>query len=149
MTQTEWGYYVNLMENNNGVLGLFGGRVAGLRKSQGLSQEAVASRMREHGHDWHQTTVSKVENGQRPVVLEEAYDLALSLDRHLRDFLAGESSEHEETGRAYELAAARLEEARRTLEDAQRRVEEAERNVQRVMDAAPRPGRKAPRKRGK
>ena len=51
------------------------------------TQGAVAARMREAGHDWHQTTLSKVEAGQRGVSLNEAYCLSLLLGAHLRDFL--------------------------------------------------------------
>ncbi len=47
-----------------------------LRAARGLSQAAVANSMTELGHGWHQTTVAKIENGARPVRLNEAADLA-------------------------------------------------------------------------
>lgn len=38
-----------------------------LRKAAGLSQAELARRMRDAGLDWHQNTVSRVENGTRAV----------------------------------------------------------------------------------
>src|SRR4051794_35206279 len=110
LTQPISGCRVMPMQYDPGaqVIDVFGERAAITRKVQELSQQNVATKMRELGHDWHQTTVSKVESGQRSVSLREAYDLARVLERPLRDFLKGESSEHEQATLAYELAEVRL-----------------------------------------
>lgn len=42
----------------------------------GLSQADVSLVLLGHGIDWHQTTVAKVEKGERQVKLDEAYALA-------------------------------------------------------------------------
>lgn len=117
-----------------------------VRKLQALSQENLAARMKERGHDWHQTTVSKVEGGQRDVTLREAYDVALELNRHLRDFLKGEASEHEAATAEYEAASARADEARRWYADVKRgfeiakdRLHEAEVSVMQIVAGAPKP----------
>jgi transcriptional regulator with XRE-family HTH domain len=132
---------------------LFGERMAVVRKLQGLSQENLAARMRERGHGWKQTTVSKVEAGRRPVSLEEAYDVALELNRHLRDFLKGEVSEHEAATSAYEAATARADEARwwyaeakRSFETARQRLKAAEVEVMQIVANAPKARQR--RKRG-
>lgn len=56
-----------------------------LRELKGLSQRAIAEKMRQRGHSWHQQTVLKAEAGTRPVRFAEAVDLAAilhtSLDR--------------------------------------------------------------------
>ena len=141
------------MEHIERLVDLFGERMATVRKLQGLSQEALANRMRERGHSWKQTTVSKIEAGRRPVSLEEAYDVALELNRHLRDFLKGDASEHEATTTAYATATARADEARwwyaeakRSFEVAQRRLHEAEAAVMQLVAGAPSATRR--RKRG-
>jgi transcriptional regulator with XRE-family HTH domain len=105
----------------------------GLREQQDRSQEAVAARMREIGHDWHQTTVSKVENGQRVLSLPEAYDLAIVLDRHLRDFLVGESSKGERDKDALRIIFARLDQARLSARDAAERIHSLEAEAERIM----------------
>lgn len=46
------------------------------RKAQRISQADVAQRMVEAGHGWHQTTVTKVEAGERRLLLSEAFALA-------------------------------------------------------------------------
>lgn len=142
----------NISQSGQQVVELFGERMVAVRKLQGLSQENIAARMRERGHNWYQTTVSKVESGERPVTLQEAYDVALELNRHLRDFLKGEVSEHEATTIAYEAAQARADEARRwyaeserSLEAAKRLLHEAEVAVMLIVANAP----KAETKRGK
>jgi transcriptional regulator with XRE-family HTH domain len=84
----------------------FGQRARALREAAGIKQESAASRMRKLGHTgWRQTTLSKVESGQRPVSLDEAYCLALVLGAHLRDFLEHGPGELQ---RGYDIAVTRL-----------------------------------------
>lgn len=54
---------------------LTGANVARLRKEKGLSQTALAVAMREAGHQWHQNTVSRVENGAQELNFNEISDL--------------------------------------------------------------------------
>jgi transcriptional regulator with XRE-family HTH domain len=54
----------------------FGARVRSLRKTRGWSQEHLAEQMQMLGHNWLQSTVTKTENGQRPLRLNEAAALA-------------------------------------------------------------------------
>lgn len=60
---------------------LTGANVARLRKEKGLSQTALAEVMREQGHDWHQNTVSRIENGRQSLSVGEV--------RHLGRILGG------------------------------------------------------------
>ena len=48
-----------------------------LRLSRGWSQEEVAVRMRAYDHDFHQTTIAKIEAAQRPLRVRELADFAL------------------------------------------------------------------------
>lgn len=63
-----------------------GANIARLRKEAGLSQTALAEAMRAAGHDWHQNTVSRVENGRQRLDVGEMEDLAQIIDGN---FLAG------------------------------------------------------------
>lgn len=52
-------------------------RAKARRKEAGLSQVEVAARMQALGHTaWYQTTVAKIEAGNRQIFLDEAVDLA-------------------------------------------------------------------------
>lgn len=57
------------------------------REALGMSQEAVAEKMQERGHSFHQATVYKIENGARRVQLVEALDLAEILESSIRDLV--------------------------------------------------------------
>jgi transcriptional regulator with XRE-family HTH domain len=46
------------------------------RKSCGMSQERLAAAVKAYGLSFHQTSVSKIESGDRPVTLSEAYVIA-------------------------------------------------------------------------
>lgn len=54
--------------------------VAEIRKRLGLSQAALAERMAAFGDTFHQTTVSRIEQGERQVTAEELFRLAAALD---------------------------------------------------------------------
>jgi transcriptional regulator with XRE-family HTH domain len=110
----------------------FGERVRVLREALGRSQEAVASRMRELGHEWHQTTLSRVEKGQRGISLDESYCLAAVLGQHLRDFLEEAPGELQ---RAVDVAQARFFEAHEILALVSTRVAEAEKALATAHDA--------------
>jgi transcriptional regulator with XRE-family HTH domain len=63
-----------------------------LRERRGMSQRQLAEAMAERGHPWHQQTVGRVEEGNRPVRFAEAEDLAAILQAPL-DRLAWASGE--------------------------------------------------------
>jgi len=53
-----------------------GRQVRLLRNGRGWNQQEIADRMQLYGHHWVQTTVSKTEDAQRPLRLNEAVSLA-------------------------------------------------------------------------
>lgn len=55
-----------------------------------LSQSALADRMRERGWKWSQATVWSVEQGERPLRLAEAVDLAEVLGGRVPELLGSE-----------------------------------------------------------
>lgn len=65
----------------------FSQNVKFLREKLGLSQEAVAEKMQERGHSFHQATVYKIESGTRRVTVSEANALAQILKNDLRRML--------------------------------------------------------------
>jgi transcriptional regulator with XRE-family HTH domain len=58
---------------------LFGRRLRGLREEAGLTQRQLADLMRARGFKMHQTTVAKVEAGERAVSVGEAVQFAGAL----------------------------------------------------------------------
>jgi transcriptional regulator with XRE-family HTH domain len=63
----------------------FGAKVRAIREAAGLSQQELAARM---SCGWLQSTVSKIETGQRPLWLREATRLADRLGTGLADLLS-------------------------------------------------------------
>ena len=55
----------------------FGARVRELRQDRGWSQTDLVRRLRDHGVWFGQTTATKLERGNRPTPVEEAWALAL------------------------------------------------------------------------
>lgn len=52
--------------------------VADSRRRSFYSQQVLADRMNEQfGHNWHQTVISKIENGERHLTAEELFHLAV------------------------------------------------------------------------
>lgn len=64
---------------------VFRAQVRQRRQVLGWSQQRVAEEMTKHGHAWHQTTVAKVEAGQRPIGLGEAVALGRVLGANISD----------------------------------------------------------------
>ena len=57
--------------------------VADSRRRNLLSQQALADRMNEQfGHNWHQTVISKIENGERHITAEELFHLAVTFKHY-------------------------------------------------------------------
>lgn len=57
-----------------------GRRVATLRNERGWTQQELAERLAQLGHEMHQTTVAKLESGRRPIRLNELIALATLLE---------------------------------------------------------------------
>ena len=56
----------------------FGKYVADSRRRNFYSQRHLANRMNDQfGHNWHQTVISKIENGERHLTAEELFHLAV------------------------------------------------------------------------
>jgi transcriptional regulator with XRE-family HTH domain len=55
---------------------LFGGRVKDLRRARGWNQEELAKRMTAAGYAMHQTTIAKLEGGNRPTTIGEVSAIA-------------------------------------------------------------------------
>ena len=62
-------------------------RVQVLRKSAGLTQRQLADQMTSAGYRMHQTTIAKIEAGERPVIVGEAAALAIILGVGLADLI--------------------------------------------------------------
>lgn len=58
----------------------FGEVVRGWRQSRGWSQEEVAEKLRHQGFEMHQTTITKIERGTRPLRVAEASAIAQIFD---------------------------------------------------------------------
>ncbi len=67
----------------------FGRRVRELREAAGLTQRQLASQMTAAGHTMHQTTIAKIEAGQRPVLVKESSALAGVLGVSQADMMPG------------------------------------------------------------
>lgn len=94
-----------------------GARMRASRERARLPQQHVAVAMAAvHGHQWHQTTVAKVEAGQRPMKLTEAAAVAEIIGIPLADLVSQHPSLLE-TG-------ARLAELHRMQEYIERRAQE-------------------------
>lgn len=72
----------------------FGANVRRLREARGLSQHELARRLADVGLEgFHQTTVSRIEKGERPARLGEAKAIAQLLDSTIENMLTqGESA---------------------------------------------------------
>jgi transcriptional regulator with XRE-family HTH domain len=66
---------------------LFGRRLRGLREEAGLTQRQLADRMRAAGYKMHQTTVAKIEAGERAVSVGEAAEFAGALGIDLTEMI--------------------------------------------------------------
>jgi transcriptional regulator with XRE-family HTH domain len=65
----------------------FGVNLKLTRERLGESQTGLAKKMADLGFPWHQTTVSRIEVGERPVQLVEALALAKVMDVNVGDML--------------------------------------------------------------
>lgn len=80
------------------------GNVRALREQREMSQSALAKAMSDHGLQWHQQTVYKVENGTRPLRAAELAALARILKTSLDRFM-WTGAEANESAAVYDAAA--------------------------------------------
>lgn len=102
----------------------FGARLKMLRERVGASQRELADRLnRLYGLTWHQTTVGKVETGERPIRLAEALAVAGVLGADICDLLVEPDATAESVTRVpvAEVRAARVSEIEQIERDLARR----------------------------
>lgn len=89
---------------------IFARRFRALREAAELTQRQVADQASLDGYRMHQTTVAKIEAGERPVIIGEAVTLARIIGVDLADLLTPPPADHD-----VQLAIAALEAARRNV----------------------------------
>ncbi|MGJ5610167.1 helix-turn-helix domain-containing protein [Micrococcus luteus] len=97
-----------MLEDGNVYIG---SKITEAREKRGWNQGALAAQLQDAGLAWHQTTVSKVERGERPVRAVELPTLALVLGRDPFDFLPGGRLGQLINEAEYGIGSARIEAA--------------------------------------
>ena len=123
---------------------IFARRLRTIRKQGGVTQKQLADRMAARGHKMLQSTIAKIESGERPVSIGEAVQLAEVLGAALTDLVTDETTGRQ--AREYrQLAEAKikvrslehetaereklLQEAQFLYENAVEQLEQAQREV--------------------
>lgn len=75
-----------------------GERLRALRREAGLSQEQLAALVTARGLNWWQSTVQKVETGQRALTLADVEALAAVYQMSIDDMLYGHDDQDSTTG---------------------------------------------------
>jgi transcriptional regulator with XRE-family HTH domain len=81
--------------SGNGPERLLGLRLRTLREVAGMTQQQLAARMTQLGFSMRQTTIAKIEAGQRPVRVNEAVTLADTFGVDISDLLADQVPSNE------------------------------------------------------
>ncbi|MEV7976241.1 helix-turn-helix transcriptional regulator [Streptomyces sp. NPDC086519] len=100
-----------------------GRRIKALRGIRGWSQQQLASRMSVAGFSWGQTTVTKTENAERPLRVNEAVQLAHVFGVSVGDLLASPADGHQPALVA--AARQRVKDCERTKAHADEKLAEA------------------------
>lgn len=103
--------------------------MAELRKRRGITQTALARELSEKGLPFHQPTIQRIENGERPIRLDEAYLIADALSSTVNEMLNIRDWAISESVRASELIGAPYME----LLDARARIEDAQKHGREVL----------------
>lgn len=123
----------------------FGQTIRAARAAQGFTQAELARRMREQGHNWHHSTVAKVEAGARPTNVEELIALASVLGFPVQQLIEPDGSAvlvRELVAKARELSwiateIAQLEDRKTELAERYQRGEEELNRLQAEFSALP------------
>jgi transcriptional regulator with XRE-family HTH domain len=97
------------------------------REAKGWSQERLASEMAARGFPWRQSTLTRIENGQRNILWDEAIAVALLLGFNL--------GEAEPAAFDLQRAEVHYEELQSELQHAIEERDRAEENAKRARDA--------------
>jgi transcriptional regulator with XRE-family HTH domain len=119
---------------------VFARRLRQLRTAMKITQRQVAEQMGGHGFQMHQTTIAKIETGERAVQLDEAAAIAKVLGVSLQDLITELPSDELSEALAHlancqeQLEAARADQAKAeaAAEDAGRRVRDARSELMRA-----------------
>ncbi len=111
-----------------------------LREERGWSQAEVARRMGAYGYRWHQTTVGRIESGDRPLRFNEVIHVAAlfgvspiqffvpnTTPERLKDDIRASEDGRDQVAKQLEEARAELDERSGVEERYQRLVRELER----------------------
>lgn len=101
----------------------FRASMVAMRAEKDLSQTALANMLRDAGYAFHQQTVAKIEVGERPVRLEEAYAIAAALGSDVDEMTRGPV--YIEKGRALRTAHKEVMHAYEQAKEAARNLIEA------------------------
>jgi transcriptional regulator with XRE-family HTH domain len=113
---------------------VFRANVRATREHRGLSQVSLAQRLADYGYTWPQSTVQRIETGQRRVDVAEAHALASALGVSITTLLS--SARPEDEARATEIRRA-LENVDETAAELHRAQERHTRALQRLSDLNP------------
>lgn len=104
---TTWDHWEDQGSPSDSSDSVFARRLRAVRKQAGVTQKQLADRMADRGHKMLQSTVAKIESGERPVSIGEAVQLADVLGASLMDLVTDETAGGQE--REYrQLAEARI-----------------------------------------
>lgn len=96
--------------------GTIGTRVREARERSGRPQRTIATSMTMLGHKWIQDTMTRVENGKRPLRLSEAVTLADILGVSLESLYRDQPTTAKDTAAIRELLGLQTEIAKRIRE---------------------------------
>ncbi|MFF0770920.1 helix-turn-helix domain-containing protein [Nonomuraea wenchangensis] len=97
--------------------GMFAANMRAVRQQRGWSQHELGTRLVEAGMSLHQSTIARIESGQRPVRLNEAVAMARALGVGLADLLAPMSDSPESRKTALRKEIEDLAAERRAIHD--------------------------------
>jgi transcriptional regulator with XRE-family HTH domain len=107
-----------------------GQRIKSLRTLHGWSQQELATRMEGMGHTWRQTTVTKTENADRPIRVNEAVHLSQIFGVTIGELLPGVG--HPDLNAPIGAARRRVRECERAKTRIDDELAEARREVDRL-----------------
>jgi transcriptional regulator with XRE-family HTH domain len=105
---------------------IFARRLRQVREQAGMTQQALADLMARTGNKIHRSTIGKIENGDRPVTIGEAVQLAGILGADLAELITDPAPDAvAEARRARVRAQVRVRALQREIEERDRALQEA------------------------